>query len=644
MASTQDKQSRLAGCAGGSDRADPPGNLFRNGSFILLWCAYGGSAFGDHLSELGLMRALEIEQSTHQVQTQALMMFMFFVPFFAFGWLAGTVADRLPRRAVMITADLARAAILLALPAWLAAHITTTGADLDQRDLYVALMPLMGLGLFATFFSPARQALLPVLVRDDQLVRANSAISGLGTIGAMLSNLVGGVLAAISPMLNFMTNAATFVISAIFVAGIRVPKGRMVHRPAEPFVATVLDGVRYVGTHRRVQELILLASLFWAGAGIFTSTLPSVVFSRYGLDHEQGYVWVGYMRGTLAGGMLLGAIALTALGERVRAELVNLVALVGAGLSLIAFAWAERRGVGVAMGILVGFNGAMLLISVNTMLQRIVPNRWRGRVFGITDMATIAGLLAATGLLGLWPIPGLDRLVPEILTALGVAMIATGIGMHMTLSRRANLRGWQLLLWRVNEFYARWWYRVQRDGPCTVPAEGPAIIAANHTSYVDPMLLYATCRLRLISFLVAREYYNLPGIHAMLAGLKCIPTARTGQDLAATREAIRHLQEGLLLGVFPQGRIERPGETIGAIGGIAMLAMRTRAPVIPVHISGTRFSESLLWTLIRRHRARVRYGQPIDLSAYYDRPLDREVRREIGDLILGRIRELGGHG
>jgi 1-acyl-sn-glycerol-3-phosphate acyltransferase len=615
---------------------EAPPRLLRNTGFVLLWLAYGVSAFGDHLSELGVMRELQVEHSDRQVQTQALMTFLFFVPFFCCGWLAGTIADRLPRRLVMIAADLARAAIVFCLPLWVECRCGAGGSSCRGGDVVRALLPLLALGIFASFFSPARQALLPQLVRQDQLVQANSITSGLGTIAAMLSNMVGGVLAGISPRLNFMTDAATFVASAALVTGIRVPKRAAQNAPAESFSRSVAQGVRYVASHRRTGELILLASLFWTAAGIFTSVLPSVVFDRY----ELGYAWVGWMRGMLAGGMLLGALVLTCLGDRIRSELVNFIAMVGAGAALVGFAWSRSVYVGLPLGTLVGICGAMLLISVNTMLQRIVPNRWRGRVFGISDMTTIAGLLAATGLLGLSPIPGLDQHVPQVLTVLGLLMVATGVVMHGVQSRRAELRPWQLLMWRIAEVYAKWWFRAQRDGPCTVPPTGPVILAANHTSFIDPVLLYATGRQRLIDFMVAREYYQMPVVGRFLRAIRCIPATRSGQDLPATREAIRRLEQGDVVGIFPQGRIELPGEQVGPRGGIAVLALHSRAPVIPVHISGTRHCESILWTYLRRHRARIRYGKPIDLSAYYDRPVDKALREEIGRIILERILEL----
>lgn len=642
------------------------GNLLGNANFLLLWTAYGISAFGDHLSDLGLMRVLGIEHSTRQVQTQALMTFLFFLPALAIGWLAGSIADRLPRRAVMISADLVRAVIVFGLPVWLAAYLRARGAELQLRDLLIALAPLLLLGLFSELFSPARQALLPQLVRDDQLVRANSITSGLGTIAAMLSNMIGGVLAGIDPRLNFIADAGTFVASALLVGGIRMGgRGRQgrgttdaetrnngsgqeaesggrqstAGASGESFGRMVVQGMRYVRSHQRVMELILLASLFWTGAAIFTSVLPSVVFDRYHL----GYDWVGWMRGTLAGGMLLGALMLTALGDRIHGELVNLAALVGAGGALIGFAWAPSVAAGLPLAALVGMAGAMLLISVSTMMQRIVPNRWRGRVFGITDMATMAGLLAATGFLGLWPISGLDRLVPRILTVLGIVIALTGLVMHSIQAKRSGLGWWFQLLWRCNQFYARWWLGVERIGPCTVPCTGPVILAANHTSYVDPVLLYATCSSeRVISFVVAQEYVEVPVLGVFLRSLRCIPATRSGRDTAALREAMRRLKSGQAVGIFPKGRIERPGQSRKLQSGIALLALRAKAPVIPAYISGTYYNEEhAVWTFLHRQSARVRFGRPIDLSAFYDKPIDKELRRQVAELVWRRITELG---
>ncbi len=200
---------------------------------------------------------------------------------------------------------------------------------------------------------------------------------------------------------------------------------------------------------------------------------------------------------------------------------------------------------------------------------------------------------------------------------------------------RLSLRFWSF----VDRLYCRWWFRLRCVGPCTIPAEGPAIVVANHTSTIDPLLLIATNPGRPISFLIAKEYHELPIIHRFTRMIECIPVKRDGFDVAATRAAIRHLQAGKLLGIFPEGRIAR-GRTLEPKLGMAMLALHARVPVIPAHISGTRFSGHAAWPFFQPQHARVRYGPAIDLSGYYGRRRDPGVLEEAAEVIMGSIRDL----
>lgn len=195
--------------------------------------------------------------------------------------------------------------------------------------------------------------------------------------------------------------------------------------------------------------------------------------------------------------------------------------------------------------------------------------------------------------------------------------------------------------WNLSDVYCRWWFRLRREGPCTVPAEGPVIVVANHTCGMDPLLIVSSMPHRLPAFMVAREYHELPLGGRLTRMLECIPVRRDGQDTSATRAALRHLKQGKVLAIFIEGRIARPGETLEAKDGAAMLALHSRAIVVPVHISGTHWNEYVLWSFLRRHRARVRYGPPIDLSEWTGPRPDKERVAQISAMLLGRIRELG---
>jgi len=622
-------------------RAAFPPRLRLNRNFLCLWAAYGISAFGDHLSELGLMSLMHVREGHEQTRVTAAMLFVFFLPFFLLGPVAGLVADRVPRKYILIVADLIRAGIVASIP--LLPLLGGLGEG-EALPVHLGLLPLLLIGVFATFFSPARLSILPSLVPDDQLVRANSVINGMGTICAMISFLVGGWLAANYLPWTFRIDAMTFLASAGFVLMIFPPRARQ--RTGATDIAgaggwwrNMRDGIRYVGGHRRVIHLILLTALFWMASSAFNSVTTPLVLTRYQMPD---YAVLGYFRGTLAGGMVLGAVLLTTFGEALRSEIAITWSLLLGGVALLGLAWTDTIWIGAVLAVLLGIGGSGVIISVSTLTQRIVPDYARGRIFGLSDWAAMGGLLVVTGLLGLVPFrPGvLDAAVPWILLAMAISLLTAWAAVAIYRQRRAPFRPWINFLKNVLDFYCRWWFRLQRVGPCTLPPEGPVILAANHNSPLDPILMLAASPHRLFSFMVALEYYRIPGVRYLSGLIDCIPTTRTGVDTAATKAALRLVKNGGALGIFPQGRIELTDEALGPKEGIALIALRTRTPVLPVHVSGVRYDDNVPITFFRRHRARVRYGKPIDLSAYYDRPRDRGVQREVADLIMQRISEL----
>jgi len=187
----------------------------------------------------------------------------------------------------------------------------------------------------------------------------------------------------------------------------------------------------------------------------------------------------------------------------------------------------------------------------------------------------------------------------------------------------------------------RLWYGLRQVGSETIPAEGPVIIAANHTCSIDPVLVTTLCPRRYIGFLVAKEFSAIPVLRYWVNMVGCIPVKRDGLDAPAARAAMRLLRSGKVLGIFPEGRIAPPGETVDPKEGVAMLALRTGATVVPVHITGTRYADSIYWPIVLRHKARVTIGPPVDLSPYLPTKRDRETVAAAAEAIMRSIRELG---
>ena len=205
-------------------------------------------------------------------------------------------------------------------------------------------------------------------------------------------------------------------------------------------------------------------------------------------------------------------------------------------------------------------------------------------------------------------------------------------------------QGWQRwLLYAIAAIYSRFCFgfRPNRIGPFLEAK--PAIVIANHRSPLDPLFLWAgQINCRPIGFMTAREYCETPGLRFITHHMESIPVARDGKDMAATRAALRRLKEGKLLGIFPEGRINTGPGLLPGNPGVGWLALRSRAPVYPVFLHDVPASESMVEPFFKFSRVRMSYGDPIDLSAFYERSMTEDVLQEATNLMMSRLAELGG--
>jgi 1-acyl-sn-glycerol-3-phosphate acyltransferase len=204
--------------------------------------------------------------------------------------------------------------------------------------------------------------------------------------------------------------------------------------------------------------------------------------------------------------------------------------------------------------------------------------------------------------------------------------------------------GWRLwMLHVIAVVYCKFGYHWRANRPCPFLDAHPGIVIANHRSPVDPMLIWAgVSNCRPIEFLTAGEYFGTPGLQFILDAQRSIPVARDGKDMSATRLALRRVQQGRLVGVFPEGRINKGIGMLPANPGIGWLALQSRAPVFPVFVVNAPQGESMVAPFFNFTRVRVIYGDPIDLSAYYGQRRTPELLQEVTDLMMTRLGALGG--
>jgi len=355
----------------------------RHREFRLLWSGQVISDLGDWLDFLALI-ALIVYRWELGAGALAALSVTVAVPRVIIGPLAGVWVDRWPRRTVMVVSDFARAAIVLGL--------------VFAPDLITVLALVFAKGVFSTAFGPARQASIRSTVPDDDLLAASSLSSLSVQVGKVLGPVLGGVLVAVAgPRAAFAVDAATFLVSAVFL--IQLPPIAARARPREAgkgFWSELSEGLAYIV--RRPTLTIAIGSMSAALFMIFIiDSIGVLALKELGVSEALFGVAVG----SIGLGTALGALLISQWGRRLPpfrlmgvGQLVtgSSVAVLGAAVVL------SVRGTGlewVLVYFVTGLSAAAIMVTYSFILQIETPRELMGRVFATADgVQTVFQLLA----------------------------------------------------------------------------------------------------------------------------------------------------------------------------------------------------------------------------------------------------------
>lgn len=166
------------------------------------------------------------------------------------------------------------------------------------------------------------------------------------------------------------------------------------------------------------------------------------------------------------------------------------------------------------------------------------------------------------------------------------------------------------LLRSVNRLYCRVFHHVIVTGHQKLPRTGPGIIVANHISSLDPLLVQSAVA-RPIVWMMAREYYEIKAMRWIFESVRAIPVDRNGKDTIALRQAMRALQDGHLLGLFPEGQISVNGDVLPFQTGVGLIARRSKAPIFPVYQFGSHAKKGMVDIFLRPQLCRLHFGEPL---------------------------------
>ena len=297
-----------------------------------------------------------------------------FVPYLLFGPLIGAVVDRLPRRRLMILADVARGSVIATIP--------ILG---ELGHLHVAWIYGVGFvtSVLTIFFSNAEFAAIPCLVGRDDLVRANGRVAAAYAVTGVAGPLLAGLLlAALTAATVLYVDAASFAVSALTLALIRTSFDAERREPTR-IREDVVEGLRFVLGNPVLRSIsVMMALINFLATSIVYGQL--VFFAKRRLDatdSEVGWLYAAGSLGVVLVGLLAGQVR-----QRWSFGRAALGGLFVSGAFMVAMATTSMFWVGAALWLCAAGAGQLLDINTLSLRQAITPPELLGRVISIASV------------------------------------------------------------------------------------------------------------------------------------------------------------------------------------------------------------------------------------------------------------------
>jgi MFS family permease len=375
-----------------------PGGLFRHRDFRNLWAAETISVFGSQFTGLALPLVAVILLEASPFAVSALVVIEF-LPFILLAIPAGVWVDRMKRKPILVSADLARAALLVSLPIAYAFDALTLG------HVYAVGFTV---GVCTVFFDVAYQSYLPSLVDRQQLVEGNSKLEISRSTSQLAGpGAAGGIVSALGAPVAILLDAISFFVSALFLFSIRKPEV-LPERPADTarpsMLADAREGFGFVLRNRYLRAISICtgtSNLFWSMGGAIL-----VVYAVRELEMSPAALGLAFSLGNV--GPLLAAFTTNKISGRLGVGPTILWTSIVFSASMLPIPLATKANPVpylVVSAVLGGFAAVAYNITQVSFRQAICPERMQGRMnavirFMVWGTMPLGALLGGT--LGTW--------------------------------------------------------------------------------------------------------------------------------------------------------------------------------------------------------------------------------------------------
>jgi len=498
------------------------------------------------------------------------------LPFFLFSSIAGQLADKLDKARLIRALKVTELSVM---------GLATLGFSLNSLPILFAALFLMGAQ--SAFFGPVKYAILPQHLAARELVLGNGLVE-MGTFVSILAGtLAGGLLVAVPSTGRALLSGLLLVVALAGWAAARAIPAAPSSRPNLALDWNLARGTwRTVAMARRNRPVflaILGASWFWFLGALLLAQLPLMATDLLGGDERT----ITGLLAIFSLGIGIGSVACA----RLTAGRIELGLVAPAGLAITGLLVELARALGAAPGdgsigarvgldlFALGLASGLFIVPLYALMQERSAPEERSRVIAANNILNAAFMVASAFFAVGLRAAGCS--LEEILLA------AAALSLVAAIAAAARTRDSALRL--LVGAAIRALYRIRARGLENVPAHGPGVVVANHVTYLDAMILGGAIA-RPIRFVVYHRIYDAPALRWFFRACRAIPIAPRSEDPERLERALaeidRALEDGELVGIFPEGQLTRDGRVGAFRGGIERILGRRPVPVVPVALRG----------------------------------------------------------
>jgi acyl-[acyl-carrier-protein]-phospholipid O-acyltransferase/long-chain-fatty-acid--[acyl-carrier-protein] ligase len=529
-----------------------------------LWTQFLG-AFNDNLFKIVVsMLAVHAATQASAGRQLSLVGVVFILPFLLFSGYAGQLADVYSKRTVLVvTKSLEIVAAGLGLFAFVAGHLNLTYAVL----FLIALQ--------ATFFSPAKYGILPEMLPDRDLSRANGVLEMSTFVAIVAGTAIGGFM---FDALDDRLWIVGLVVVAVAVLGTALSTRIPAVPPAAPGTAIAWNpwreialGMARLRGNRVLWLTVVGISYFW-----FLGALLQLLMILFGTE-VMGLSdrWTGILTTFAAIGIAIGSLAAGRLsGDKVELGLAP-IGSIGMGVFAMLLSRSAHSFALAAVNLtMVGFFGGLFAVPLNALLQQKSGDEEKGRLMATNNFLNMLAILVASA--ALYFCHGILALTADrIILVFGVLTLVASVYVLSVVPEFLV----RFCLWLLTHTI----YRIRIEGQQHVPSRGPALLVCNHLSHVDGALV-GSCIQRFVRFLVYKPYYEHWAVNPLLRMLHAIPVGGGREAVRAIQAARQELQNGHVVCIFAEGAISRTGNLLPFKRGLEKIVDGLDVPIVPVYL------------------------------------------------------------